>query len=125
MTKEQKILAEAKEIAASATTWADFSNALFDPEEGIITRVIRTREQRRAFTKTPEYAEIQRLLDELIDHTGLSEGATPAKSGKFVVRMPTSLHMALEREANREGVSLNQLVVTKLAFQLGAMVHHG
>ena len=36
-------------------------------------------------------------------------------SGKFVVRLPKSLHQRLVIEANREGVSLNQLAVYKLA----------
>jgi site-specific DNA-methyltransferase (adenine-specific) len=35
--------------------------------------------------------------------------------------MPQSLHLALEREADREGVSLNQLVVAKLAMQLNRL----
>ena len=35
-----------------------------------------------------------------------------------MVRLPRSLHAALEREAAIEGVSLNQLVVMKLAAQL-------
>jgi predicted HicB family RNase H-like nuclease len=68
--------------------------------------------------QTPEYAQIQRLLADAINKFGLVEGATPKKSGRFVVRLPRSLHAALEREADREGVSLNQLVVAKLAAQL-------
>jgi predicted RNase H-like HicB family nuclease len=36
-------------------------------------------------------------------------------SGRFVVRMPRELHARLADEADREGVSLNQLVVTRLA----------
>lgn len=36
-------------------------------------------------------------------------------SGKFVVRMPKSLHHKLSIEANEEGVSLNQLALYKLA----------
>lgn len=39
-------------------------------------------------------------------------------SGKFNVRVPKSLHAALASEAEAEGVSLNQLVVTKLAKHL-------
>jgi antitoxin HicB len=39
-------------------------------------------------------------------------------SGKFNVRVPRSLHAALAREAEAEGVSLNQLVVAKLALHL-------
>ena len=35
-------------------------------------------------------------------------------SGKFVVRIPKSLHMRLELEAEREGVSLDQYALYKL-----------
>lgn len=37
-------------------------------------------------------------------------------SGKFVVRLPKSLHQKLAIEANKEGVSLNQLALYKLAL---------
>ena len=36
-------------------------------------------------------------------------------SGKFVVRLPKTLHQRLVIEAEREGVSLNQLALYKLA----------
>ena len=36
-------------------------------------------------------------------------------SGKFIVRLPKSLHMRLVIEAEREGVSLNQYTLYKLA----------
>jgi len=38
-----------------------------------------------------------------------------AYSGKFVVRIPKSLHRRLAIEAQREGVSLNQYVLYKLS----------
>lgn len=37
-------------------------------------------------------------------------------SGKFVVRLPKSLHQRLTIEAAKEGVSLNQLALYKLAL---------
>ena len=40
-------------------------------------------------------------------------------SGQFRVRLPIGLHMALAREAARQGVSLNTLVATTLAGALG------
>ena len=40
------------------------------------------------------------------------------KSGRFVVRVPKSLHAALEIAAKREGVSMNQLVLTMLSVPL-------
>lgn len=36
-------------------------------------------------------------------------------SGKFLVRVPRSLHARLAREADQQGVSLNQWAATKLA----------
>lgn len=41
---------------------------------------------------------------------------TEGYSGKFVVRLPKSLHQRLVIEANKEGVSLNQLALYKLAL---------
>ncbi len=43
----------------------------------------------------------------------------PAHSGRFQVRLPSSLHTALVRAAEREGVSLNQYVSTSLAAASG------
>ena len=118
MTKAQNMLIQARRLAASATTWADLSNSLFDPVEGIVTKNFSTPKERAAFAKTPQYAEIQDLVMAAMRRTGITAGATPAKSGRFVVRLPVSMHVALEREARVEGVSLNQLVVAKLAVQL-------
>ena len=72
--------------------------------------------------KSPEYQAIRDLISDAQIRTGLVEGATPKKSGKFVVRVPRSLHAALEAEAKREGVSLNQLVVAKLSVQMGQLL---
>ena len=43
-------------------------------------------------------------------------------SGRLNVRLPKSLHAALASEAEDEGVSLNQLIVTKLSVQLKVAV---
>jgi hypothetical protein len=121
MNKSSELLQAAKKLAASASTWADLSNALFDPVDGILAKAYPTREERAAFVESEEFAEISGLIDAAIARTGLVEGATPRKSGRFVVRLPQTLHAALEREAGREGVSLNQLVVVKLAVPLSRL----
>jgi len=118
MNKAQKILDSARTIAVSAETWADLSNALFDPVDGLVAKAYPTREERERFVETEEYKSIRQLIDGAEERTGLLEGATPKKSGKFIVRLPRTLHAALETEADEEGVSLNQLVVTKLAIQM-------
>lgn len=112
------LLESAKELASSSNTWADLSNFLFNPEDGLLVKAFPTKGEREEFMKTPEYKAIRTLLLEQMKSTGIEEGATPEKSGRFVVRVPKTLHAALEREASNEGVSLNQLVVTKLAVQL-------
>ncbi|MEQ8785383.1 MAG: toxin-antitoxin system HicB family antitoxin [Pirellulaceae bacterium] len=114
----EELLESARNVAESTTAWADLSNFLFNPDDGLIVKAYPARREREAFLKTPEYRAIRSLLLEKMNQSGLAEGATPEKSGRFVVRLPKSLHAALEREAAREGVSLNQLVVAKLAVSL-------
>ncbi len=121
MTNAKRILKRAQDIARSVKTWADLSNALYNPIDGLVTTAYPLGVEREAFMKTEEYQKIRQLLRDAIDAFGMVEGATP-KSGRFVVRLPRSLHSALEREASREGVSLNQLVVAKLAAQLSSLV---
>ncbi len=124
MNKATELLQQAEEQAKRAPTWADLSNSLFDPLEGLIAKAFPTRAERAAFVKTEEYKKIRALIDLARERTGLVAGATPTKSGRFVVRLPISLHAALEREAAAEGISLNQLVVAKLAAQLSSLVQH-
>ena len=117
-SKSVRALTEAKRLARRVESWADFSNAMFDPEHGLVARLFPGPAERRAFYRTREFREVDRLMKQLMDRFGVAGGATPTKSGKFVVRLPKTLHFALEREATREGVSLNQLVVAKLAVTL-------
>jgi antitoxin HicB len=50
----------------------------------------------------------------------IPEPVTTAHSGKFVVRLPKSLHRDLARDAEREGVSLNAYVTYLLAERRAA-----
>jgi predicted HicB family RNase H-like nuclease len=121
MSKSIDMLQSAKKLSATVETWADLSNALFDPVDGMLAKAFPTREERAAFVQSEEYKLIRKLIQEAVDRTGAVEGATPKKSGRFIVRLPQSLHAALEQEAEAEGVSLNQLVVVKLAVQLSTL----
>lgn len=112
------ILKEARRLARQATSWADFSNALFDQREGLVAKVFPNMNERQAFYDSPEYNAVRRLLLDLMRKLGLADGAVPQKSGRFVVRVPKTIHTVLEVEAKREGVSLNQLAVAKLSVKL-------
>ena len=120
--KPGELLKAAEKEAAIVATWADLSNFLFDPDDGLITKAYPVGPERSKFMKSHEYKSIRQLIDDVQDRTGLVEGATPKKSGKFVVRLPRTLHAALEAEAEREGVSLNQLVVAKLSMSMAQMM---
>lgn len=50
--------------------------------------------------------------------------ATTTASGKFVARVPKSVHAKLSSCAKREGVSLNTLVVSLLSEGLGKKTAH-
>jgi predicted HicB family RNase H-like nuclease len=120
-TKAQQAVEMAREAAATAKDWRDFWNVLFGIN-GQLTELFPTRAQREQFAKTEEHAAIMALLEQLqAEEEGVPEPPSDAK-GRFVLRLPKSLHAALTAEAKAEGVSLNQLCVAKLATRLGKAV---
>jgi len=52
------------------------------------------------------------------------DAAAPNASGKFVARVPKSIHAKLTSRAKAEGVSLNTLVLTLIAEGLGRRENH-
>jgi len=80
-----------------------------------------------AFGETPEEAieEAQIALELFVeDYEESGESlpepeAVPEVSGQTRVRMPKSLHRDLKREAERQGTSLNSLIVSYLQRSLG------
>lgn len=116
--KANRVLEQAKGLAEWAETWADFSNAVFGPK-GLMARAFPTDIEREAFLDSRQYQEVQTILTDLMRRVGVAAGAQPKeKSGRFVVRVPKTIHQKLDIEAKRESVSLNQLAVAKLALPL-------
>jgi predicted HicB family RNase H-like nuclease len=99
----------------------------FDERDQVFVGRVHEFKSLAAHGDSPEaaFAEIRFIVDDVIQD--LEEAGEPiptprrAKpfSGKFVVRMPRSLHQTLAETAEDEGVSLNQLVVTRLASSVG------
>jgi hypothetical protein len=122
LARAREVLAFAEQRAREAADWMELSNALFSPG-GKATVAFPTRADRTAFCKTREYKRLLALMDrlpappvqEVIDLTASANGA-------ISVRLPRSVHAALLAEAKAEGVSLNQLCVSKLVAQLRAVV---
>ena len=121
MKSVNDILAEGRRLAEKSKTWADLSNALFDPVDGLVVKRLPDSGERAAFRKTEVYDKLHQLVEEKMKQTGVLGGSEPTKSGRFVVRLPKTLHAALEREAVAEGTSLNQLVLAKLAARLSSL----
>lgn len=113
----KELLAEAKQMKKAGASWMEVSNALFGTD-GPAAKAFTTREEREAFVSGPENQAIREVMASLpMPHETVPAVGGP--SGKFLVRLPQSLHAALQAEAESEGVSLNQLVVAKLAVNLG------
>jgi predicted HicB family RNase H-like nuclease len=114
--RAQELLTLAENLAQTpGLTWVEANNAIYGPG-GPFTRLFPTAKDRLAFAKTEEGQSIDELLDSLPEPE-----VGPQRrefSGKFNVRIPKSLHAALVSEAEAEAVSLNQLVLTKLAMHL-------
>jgi predicted HicB family RNase H-like nuclease len=114
------ILAEAQRLAEGSKTWADLSNALFDPMDGLVIREFPDAHDRAAFRKSEAYEKLHKLVERKMEQTGVVAGSEPKKSGRFIVRVPKTLHAALEREAEEQGTSLNQLVLAMLSARFAS-----
>jgi hypothetical protein len=122
VAKARQLLEFAERRAEDAADWMELSNTLFGPG-GKATSAFPTEEERTAFCKTAEYKRLLSLMDrlpappvkEFIDLTSSANGA-------ISVRLPRSVHAALLVEAEAEGISLNQLCVSKLVAQLRAVI---
>jgi hypothetical protein len=105
--------------------WITIGNALFGIG-GKLTQLFPDVRERAALAGSRPYNELCALLDQERDEDGDPPGELAAKlstaAGQTILPMPKSLHAALLAEAEAEGVSLNQLCVSKLAKQLRRVV---
>jgi predicted HicB family RNase H-like nuclease len=119
--RAEAALREAKKLKQDRVSWIDGNNKLFGPE-GILSRLFPTRSERAQFTKTIQSKQILEILDTLPEPKSGSIKRRSETSGRILARVPRSIHSALLAEAEAEGVSLNQLLVSKLSMQLRAAV---
>jgi hypothetical protein len=120
--KARAVLEFAEQHAGETADWLELSNALFGPG-GKATVAFPTERERTAFCKTEEYKRLLALMDRL-PAPPVKEVVQLAASanGAISVRLPRSVHAALLAEAKAEGVSLNQLCLSKLVAQLRAVI---
>jgi hypothetical protein len=120
--RARQLLAFAEEQGAQAADWVQLHNALFGLG-GKAMALFPTEADRTALSRTPEYKKVLALMDALPSPAvkGFAELVGTA-NGAISVRLPRSVHAALLAEARAEGVSLNQLCLSKLVAQLRAVV---
>ena len=118
-SRAQELLDFARSLQDSGLTWVEANNSIYGPGGRFVT-LFPTKSDRMAFARTAESRQLDELIDKLPEPDVRS--SREEYSGKFVVRVPKSLHAALAAEAEIKGVSLNQLVVVKLAVQLAGSV---
>jgi HicB family len=120
--KAREVLAYAEERAREAADWVELHHALFGLA-GKATELFTTESERTAFSRTAECKRIFALLDTLPEPAVRDFGELVATAnGAISVRLPRSVHAALLAEARAEGVSLNQLCLSKLVAQLRAVI---
>jgi hypothetical protein len=67
----KQLVVEAKKIARRVDSWISLTNALDDPQWGLISRYFPSSDERREFLASPEYEELDRLLLRVIERKGL------------------------------------------------------
>lgn len=118
-TKAKEFVSFARQVAHEETVWADWHNRVFGVD-GKFAEVFPTDTERMEFSESGYYVQIEKLADALREGKRIEEYTLPVTtaSGKLLLRLPKSLHEALAKKARDEGVSLNQLIVYRLAITL-------
>jgi Arc-like DNA binding dprotein len=109
----------ARKAFEGESNWMRFSNAIYGIG-GPFSQLFPTQEERKAFEQTPEHAEVERMMSDLMGGND-DEPLRPAPAegqARFVLRLPRSMFEALRAEAEAEGVSINMLCVAKLGTKL-------
>lgn len=123
--RAQQLLEHARSLGSATTDWMEVFNGVFGAG-ALFSRLFPTEQERLAFSATSQRKEIFDLLHALRERSGDREAPRaenePPASGSFHLRLPSALHAALVAEAKQQGVSLNQLCLTKLAVQLNEAV---
>jgi len=111
-TKARQLLEFTQKIAGTYSYSTNLFNAVFSPS-GKAKDVLRDDEF-DAFFKTKEYKAIRKLIDNLPRPPVQDYVA----DGIVSLRLPKSVYSALQKEADSEGVSVEQLCLSKLVAQL-------
>jgi hypothetical protein len=113
-SKAQQFLAVARQAFGRSADWIEFTEAIYRAG-GPFSQLFPTQRQRKAFSRTQEAREIETMTAKLLEPGGIA-------AGQLVLRMPSSMAEALQREAEAAGVGLLALCIAKLSAPLSQSV---
>jgi predicted HicB family RNase H-like nuclease len=116
-TEAKSIQSEAKKLLKKGVTAPEFSRIFFGPE-GRLRSLWSTPDERHQLVRSELYRWLQQELAGLRrQEIEAFEEEVKSLSGRVTIVIPKSLHAALKREAQSEGVSLSELMRLKLAVK--------
>ncbi len=120
--KARQVLEFAREKAPSCHYSNELFNAIFSVT-GKATVLFPSESERSAYTRTPESKEVYKLIN-MLPRPPITEVIDFGSNGDHAVKvsMPKSVHAALLTEAAAEGVTVEQLCLSKLVAQLRDLV---
>jgi hypothetical protein len=119
--KARQVLAFAKQQKRDGKSPAELFLVVFGAH-GKINITFPTQRERAAFERTEEYAALRNVIETVLAPS--QSASVPSANGHLSVtlRLPKSVHTTLMKEAAAEGVSLDQLCLSKLVAQLRELV---
>ncbi len=115
MTMEERrveALRVAETLYRQAPDWVIFFREILGIG-GVVRRLFPGREDLVEFERSDEYAEIQLMVARLRQRS-VPSPEKPEPTRVITVRMPQSLHEALQAEAHAHQTSMNKLCISKL-----------
>jgi predicted HicB family RNase H-like nuclease len=110
--KTHEVYQRALAVYGRSKEWVTFFRDVVGLE-GVIRKFFPKEEERAAFERTTEFAEIKKMLKTLRERSN-NPNETSEATHVITVRLPKSLHEALKNEAHQRQTSMNQLCISKL-----------
>lgn len=108
----QQVLQLAEEAFAKTGSWVVFFREVLGTH-GVVSRLFPSSSERREFTQSEHYATLQEMLAAIRSQDqSKSDAAEPERM--ITIRIPRSLHEALQEEAKECNLSINKLAISKL-----------
>jgi len=102
----------AEEAFAKTGSWVVFFREVLG-RHGVVSNLFPDKDERRAFIARDEYATLQEMLAAIRSQDqSKSDAAEPERM--ITIRIPRSLHEALQDEAEDCSLSINKLAISKL-----------